>query len=92
MRGYYPRNLLEFHHNQHITLRKANRLTPHADYVQDMFGRIARRYDLMNRLMTFGQDRRWRRFVIQQAQLPVGGHLLDIATGTPLLHVKVEPT
>lgn len=53
-----------------------------ARYVQGMFSRIARRYDLMNRLMTAGQDRRWRRHVIQQAQLPVDGRLLDIATGT----------
>jgi demethylmenaquinone methyltransferase/2-methoxy-6-polyprenyl-1,4-benzoquinol methylase len=53
-----------------------------ADYVQDMFARIAGRYDLMNRLMTGGQDIRWRRFVIEQAQLPVNGRLLDIATGT----------
>jgi demethylmenaquinone methyltransferase/2-methoxy-6-polyprenyl-1,4-benzoquinol methylase len=47
-----------------------------------MFARIAGRYDLMNRLMTFGQDVRWRRLVIQEAQLPDGGKLLDIATGT----------
>ncbi len=53
-----------------------------ATYVQDMFGRIARRYNLMNRLMTFGQDMRWRRFVVKQAQLPAGGKLLDLATGT----------
>ena len=53
-----------------------------ADYVQNMFARIAGRYDLMNRLMTAGQDARWRRFVIAQARLPVNGRLLDIATGT----------
>ncbi|MGD2050658.1 MAG: class I SAM-dependent methyltransferase, partial [Chloroflexota bacterium] len=53
-----------------------------ARYVQGMFARIAGRYDLMNRLMTFGQDVRWRRLVIQEAQLPDGGKLLDIATGT----------
>jgi demethylmenaquinone methyltransferase/2-methoxy-6-polyprenyl-1,4-benzoquinol methylase len=53
-----------------------------ADYVQDMFARIAGRYDRMNRLMTFGQDVRWRRYVIAQAALPPGGRLLDIATGT----------
>jgi demethylmenaquinone methyltransferase/2-methoxy-6-polyprenyl-1,4-benzoquinol methylase len=51
-------------------------------YVQDMFARIAGRYDLMNRLMTFGQDIRWRKYVIEQAQLPYDGRLLDIATGT----------
>ena len=53
-----------------------------ADYVQDMFARIAGRYDTMNRLMTFGQDVRWRQYVIGQANLPAGGRLLDIATGT----------
>lgn len=53
-----------------------------AQYVQAMFARIAGRYDLMNRVMTFGQDVHWRRFVIGQAQLPPGGRLLDIATGT----------
>lgn len=53
-----------------------------AEYVQDMFARIAGRYDLMNRLMTAGQDVRWRKFVIAQARLPQNGRLLDIATGT----------
>jgi demethylmenaquinone methyltransferase/2-methoxy-6-polyprenyl-1,4-benzoquinol methylase len=53
-----------------------------ARYVRGMFARIAGRYDLMNRLMTAGQDVRWRRWVIRQASLPSGGRLLDIATGT----------
>jgi demethylmenaquinone methyltransferase/2-methoxy-6-polyprenyl-1,4-benzoquinol methylase len=53
-----------------------------ADYVQNMFDRIASRYNLMNRVMTFGQDLRWRRFVVQQARLPADGRLLDLATGT----------
>jgi demethylmenaquinone methyltransferase/2-methoxy-6-polyprenyl-1,4-benzoquinol methylase len=47
-----------------------------------MFGRIAGRYDLMNRLMTGGQDVRWRRQVIELARLPAGGRLLDLGTGT----------
>ncbi|QPC81879.1 ubiquinone/menaquinone biosynthesis methyltransferase [Phototrophicus methaneseepsis] len=53
-----------------------------SEYVQNMFDKIARRYNLMNRLMTFGQDMKWRRFVIKQAQLPPHGSLLDLATGT----------
>ncbi|MCP4357912.1 MAG: ubiquinone/menaquinone biosynthesis methyltransferase [Chloroflexi bacterium] len=53
-----------------------------AEYVQDMFARIANQYDRMNRLMTAGQDIKWRRYVIVQAQLPAHGRLLDIATGT----------
>lgn len=51
-------------------------------YVQAMFGRIASRYDLMNRLMTAGQDVRWRREVIRRSQLPPGGGLLDLGAGT----------
>lgn len=53
-----------------------------ATYVQDMFTRIARRYDLMNRLMTGGQDVRWRRQVIQLARLNRNSRLLDLGTGT----------
>jgi demethylmenaquinone methyltransferase/2-methoxy-6-polyprenyl-1,4-benzoquinol methylase len=53
-----------------------------AAYVQTMFDRIAGRYNIMNRLMTGGQDTRWRRFVVQQAQIPANGRLLDLATGT----------
>ncbi len=53
-----------------------------SDYVQDMFGRIAKRYNTMNRIMTFGQDMKWRRFVVDKAQLSANGTLLDLATGT----------
>ncbi len=51
-------------------------------YVNTMFARIARRYDLMNRLMTGGQDVRWRQLMVRQAALAPGGRFLDIATGT----------
>jgi demethylmenaquinone methyltransferase/2-methoxy-6-polyprenyl-1,4-benzoquinol methylase len=47
-----------------------------------MFSHIARRYDVMNRLMTFGRDRAWRRYVVQQAALSSGKHLLDLGSGT----------
>lgn len=53
-----------------------------ATYVQNMFTRIAKRYDLMNRLMTGGQDVRWRKIVIQLAQLKNDSSLLDLGTGT----------
>ncbi len=53
-----------------------------ATVVRSMFARIAARYDLMNRLMTFGQDRVWQREVVRRAALRPGGRLLDIGCGT----------
>jgi demethylmenaquinone methyltransferase/2-methoxy-6-polyprenyl-1,4-benzoquinol methylase len=53
-----------------------------AAYVNQMFGGIAEHYDRMNRLMTLGQDVRWRKLLVHSAILPAGGRLLDIATGT----------
>ncbi len=50
--------------------------------VQKMFDAIAERYDLMNRVMTFGQDQKWRRFVVEKAGEPGNGRVLDLATGT----------
>jgi len=55
-----------------------------------MFARIAGRYDLMNRLMTAGQDGRWRREVIRLAAVPPGGRLLDLGTGTGDLAVEAR--
>ncbi len=40
-----------------------------AAYVQNMFTSIAKKYDLMNRLMTGGQDVRWRKQVIRLARM-----------------------
>src|SRR5215207_5102076 len=53
-----------------------------ATYVQNMFALIAKRYDLMNRLMTGGQDIRWRKQVVQLARLNQNSRLLDLGTGT----------
>lgn len=53
-----------------------------AQYVQSMFTKIAHRYDLMNRLMTGGQDIRWRKEVIKLARLTSNASLLDLGTGT----------
>lgn len=50
--------------------------------VQKMFDEIAPSYDLMNRVMTMGQDQGWRRFVVERAGDPKGGAVLDLATGT----------
>jgi len=50
--------------------------------IREMFDAIAPRYDLLNRLLSFGIDRRWRTFAVGQLQIPPGGMVLDVATGT----------
>ena len=57
---------------------------------QAMFTRIARRYDLMNHLMTGWQDNAWRRFTIKQLSLPKSGRLLDLGSGTGMLALEVS--
>lgn len=50
--------------------------------VRGMFDAIAPRYDLVNRIMTFGLDVRWRRRLVRDLSLPAGSTVLDLAAGT----------
>jgi demethylmenaquinone methyltransferase / 2-methoxy-6-polyprenyl-1,4-benzoquinol methylase len=50
--------------------------------VRAMFDTIAPRYDLVNRVMTFGLDRGWRRSTMAALALPPGALVLDLACGT----------
>jgi demethylmenaquinone methyltransferase / 2-methoxy-6-polyprenyl-1,4-benzoquinol methylase len=58
---------------------ESGRLAP--DAVRAMFDRIAPVYDAMNRVMTAGLDRRWRRLAAEQAVRP-GDRVLDACCGT----------
>lgn len=58
-------------------------------YVRRLFGRIARIYDLMNHLMSFGLDRRWRTFAARQLDLGAGELGLDLGAGTADLSIAV---
>lgn len=49
--------------------------------IRGMFDRVARRYDLLNNVMSLGQHRRWRRIAARLAGIP-RGRILDLATGT----------
>jgi len=50
--------------------------------VQAMFARIARRYDLANRVLSAGLDIRWRRKLVAAVQRSRPGKILDLATGS----------
>ena len=50
--------------------------------VQSMFDRIARRYDLLNRVISFRLDARWRNEVIRETMAVDHGLVVDLGTGT----------
>ena len=50
--------------------------------VRSMFDAIAPRYDLLNRLLTFGMDIRWRRRAVRELGLPAESQVFDLACGT----------
>jgi demethylmenaquinone methyltransferase/2-methoxy-6-polyprenyl-1,4-benzoquinol methylase len=58
------------------------KLSEKGERIQAMFGSIAPRYDLLNRLLSLGIDRRWRRFAVAKIGVAGSGRVLDVATGT----------
>lgn len=50
--------------------------------IQTMFSTIAERYDLLNRVLSLGIDRRWRTFAVDQLPKVENARFLDVATGT----------
>lgn len=59
-----------------------------SSYVQKMFTRIAKRYDLMNSLMTAGGDNRLRKEAVRLANLKPEDRVLDLGAGTGMLTVE----
>ncbi len=58
--------------------------------VREMFDTIAPRYNFVNRLMTFGLDRKWRKITVNSLRLPTGSRVLDLASGTGDLCIDLE--
>lgn len=58
------------------------RLTDRNRTIAEMFSSIAPRYDFLNRLLSLGTDRRWRREAVGWIKPEEGGIHLDVATGT----------
>ncbi|HEX7343004.1 MAG TPA: ubiquinone/menaquinone biosynthesis methyltransferase [bacterium] len=57
-------------------------MAPDRVEVVDLFNRIAPVYDFLNRVISWGQDQRWRRELAGRMQLESGQMALDIAVGT----------
>ncbi len=58
--------------------------------VRSLFDTISGRYDLVNRVMTFGMDVGWRRRAIRELRLPGGAFVLDLACGTGDLCTELQ--
>lgn len=58
------------------------RLTDKGERIREMFGAIAPRYDFLNRVLSLGIDRIWRRYAVSRILWGNGSRILDIATGT----------
>ena len=51
-------------------------------YVRALFATIADRYDLITRILSYGQDARWKKKLVNMAQVSAGERALDLASGT----------
>ncbi|HUW33579.1 MAG TPA: class I SAM-dependent methyltransferase [Planctomycetota bacterium] len=60
-----------------------------ADENRRMFDAIARRYDIMNRLISLGLDRRWRRRAVELLGVAAGGRYLDVGSGTGDICIEI---
>jgi len=69
--------------NQAVSLDDAFH-TPHAkrQYVRQLFATIADRYDLITRVLSYGQDARWKARLVSMAEVRAGERALDLACGT----------
>jgi demethylmenaquinone methyltransferase/2-methoxy-6-polyprenyl-1,4-benzoquinol methylase len=56
-----------------------------ARFARQLFGGIAPQYERMGALLSFGQDERWRRFLVSRTNMPPGSWVLDVAAGTQLV-------
>lgn len=67
--------------------------TPHNPAsIQEMFGTISGKYDLANTVLSMGTHHRWKKKLVRASQAPIGGRILDCATGTGDLAFLFEKT
>ncbi len=59
------------------------------DYVHSIFSSIAKKYDMLNTVLSFNQDKYWRKFTVEQTGLKSGGFALDVCCGTGMLTVEL---
>jgi len=70
-------------------MREAVAPTERTVRARRLFAGLPRRYDPMGRFLSFGQDPRWRRFMVSRVSIPTSGKALDVATGTGAVAIEL---
>ncbi len=64
-------------------------LSPRTRHARSLFADLPSTYDGLGRLVSFGQDPRWRRFMVSRLPADPGGRILDVATGTAAVAIEI---
>ena len=67
----------------------STRLSERTGHAKRLFAGLPSSYDRMGAMLSFGQDPRWRRFMVSRVAVPAGGRVLDVATGTGMVAREV---
>ena len=65
------------------------RRSPRKRHALELFSGLPRRYDLLSALLSFGQDPRWRRALVDAVDPAAGQRVLDVATGTGMVAAEL---
>ncbi|MDN3515759.1 MAG: bifunctional demethylmenaquinone methyltransferase/2-methoxy-6-polyprenyl-1,4-benzoquinol methylase UbiE [Candidatus Brocadia sp.] len=63
-------------------LTQTDLLTKKGAYIRQMFGSIARVYDLLNTILSFNFDKSWRKFAVKVSNVTPDAQVLDVCAGT----------
>ena len=69
-------------------LTQTDLLTKKSEHIQQMFSSVARVYDLLNAILSFNFDKRWRRFAVKVSNAMPDAKILDVCTGTGDLAIE----
>jgi demethylmenaquinone methyltransferase/2-methoxy-6-polyprenyl-1,4-benzoquinol methylase len=68
----------------------ASTASPRKDHALELFRGLPRRYDLLSDVLSFGQDPRWRRALVDAVAPRTGERVLDVATGTGMVAAELR--
>ena len=79
-------------HRATLRAMRQELLSKQSSEIRGMFGRIAHRYDLLNRVLSLGRDVSWRKTVAQRVAAAHPERVLDVCTGTGDLALAIHGT